>query len=69
MNQRALVSVEVQKGDHTFSFHMPLGAKWSDAYDASREIFEGLAAHIKQLEEQEKEKQALDPVEVVAEVV
>lgn len=68
MNQRALVTIEVQRGEHTFSFYMPLGAQWSDAFSAAQEIFSGLEAHIKKLEEKAKEE-VKEPVEVVAEVL
>ncbi len=36
------VSLEVKKGDFNFVFHMPVGASWGSAIDASFEILQRL---------------------------
>lgn len=67
MDQKAIIVASVVKDGHEFSFHMPLGAKWSAAYDAVVTIAQQLEEHIKQLQEEEKKK-AANP-DVAAEVV
>lgn len=58
MDQKAHVIVFVVKDGHEFQFHMPLGARWSSAYDAVVAVAQQMEAHIKQLQEEEKKKAA-----------
>lgn len=51
MDQRAIVSIDIQKDGHVFSFHMPLGAQWGHAYEAAVELVQGIEKHIKELEQ------------------
>ena len=45
MDTKQYVHIEVTKGDHTFSFKMPLGCTWGQAVDASFEV----ATHVSKL--------------------
>jgi hypothetical protein len=56
MDQRAIVSIDIQKDGSVFSFHMPLGAKWSAAYDAALDLVKGMEQHFKEMEAAEKAK-------------
>lgn len=42
MEPKQYVSLEVKKGDFTFSFHMPNGASWGNAIDAAFEILQSV---------------------------
>lgn len=45
METKQYVHLEVTKGDHTFTFKMPLGSTWGQAVDAAFEI----ATHVSRL--------------------
>lgn len=55
MELKQNISIEVQKGDYTFVFHMPVGASWGNAIDASFDILQRLNELAKQ------SAQALNP--------
>ena len=42
METKQHVTLEVQKGVYTFVFHMPVGASWGNAIDASFDILQRL---------------------------
>jgi len=42
METKQHVTLEVQKGDYIFVFHMPVGASWGNAIDASFDILQRL---------------------------
>ncbi len=45
METKQYVHLEVTKGDHTFTFTMPLGSTWGQAVDAAFEV----ATHVSKL--------------------
>ena len=55
MELKQNITLEVQKGDYNFVFHMPVGASWGNAIDASFEILQKLNELAKQ------SAQALNP--------
>lgn len=55
MELKQNVTMEVKKGDYTFVFHMPVGASWGNAMDASFDILQKLNELAKQ------SAQALNP--------
>ena len=38
MDIKQNISLSVTKGEHIFSFHMPIGTTWGNAVDAAHEI-------------------------------
>jgi hypothetical protein len=48
MDIKSLVVLEVKKGEFTFTFNMPVGAKLGDAYEASWECLEKITELIKE---------------------
>jgi hypothetical protein len=42
METKQHITLEVQKGDYAFVFHMPVGSSWGNAIDASFEILQRL---------------------------
>ncbi len=42
METKTQVIIEVKKGDNTFSYHMPAGSPFGQAYDAAFEILQKL---------------------------
>lgn len=38
MDIRAMVSIEIKKNDRSFTFNMPVGAPYGEAYDAAFEV-------------------------------
>ena len=38
MEAKQVVTLTIQKGDHSFSFHMPMGSSWGMAIDAAFDI-------------------------------
>jgi len=43
MDLRSMVSVEVTKNDHKFTFLMPIGAPFGETYDAAFEVLSKIA--------------------------
>ena len=50
MVTRQNISVTINKGEHEFTFHMPVGTSWGNAVDAAWEI----ANHVGDLARQSK---------------
>jgi len=48
------ISVSITKGEHTFTFHMPVGSTWANAVDAASEVFQHVGALARQSMEQYK---------------
>ena len=38
MDIKQHISLNVTKGDHSFTFHMPVGTTWGNAVDAANEV-------------------------------
>lgn len=63
MQTKQYITLEVTKGDFTFSFQMPNGASWGNAIDASFDILQKLN------EMSQKSIQSLKPADVEPEVM
>lgn len=48
MNAKTMVVLQVQKNDNIFSFHMPAGVNYGEAYDAAFAVLEDILALSKQ---------------------
>lgn len=59
METKQYITLEVTKGEFTFSFQMPHGASWGNAIDASFDVLQKLN------ELSQQSMQALKPVEPV----
>ena len=61
MDAKQCIVLEIKKGDHTFSFSMPVGSTFGTAIDAAFDILN----HVRDLSTQaiEQAKQAQAPVE------
>lgn len=40
METKQCICIEVKKGDHTFSFYMPMGTTWGNSLDAAFEVLQ-----------------------------
>jgi len=58
MDTKQYVCLEVVKGDHKFTFSMPLGCTWGNAIDASFEVL----THVNQLAQNIIEQSKPEPV-------
>jgi len=56
MTQKAITALEVKKGDFTFTFLMPGGSTYGQAFDAAFEVF----AHVNRLKNEAVEKVKAD---------
>jgi len=63
METKQYITLEVTKGDFTFSFQMPNGASWGNAIDASFDILQKLN------ELSQQSIQALKPAAVEPEII
>lgn len=55
MNQRALVEMEIVKGERKYSFLIPLGAPYGEVYDACHEIMMKITDLAKEAAEKAKQ--------------
>ena len=51
MTQKGAVILESKQGEFVFQYFMPIGASYNAALTAASDIFIGLQAHIKEMEE------------------
>ena len=58
MDIRSHVVIEIKKEDHTFSFHMPLGAPFGKAYDAAYEVLQHIVDLSKKAADQAKQAES-----------
>lgn len=65
MEIKQYISLEVKKGDHTFSFTLPAGSTWGSALDASFEMLQQINKFITEAAEKAKPVQEAQDVEVV----
>ena len=63
MDIKQNISLSVVKGDHTFTFHMPVGTTWGNAVDAAHEILAHVGQMATQSIAQTKPQQAEQVVE------
>lgn len=56
MDQRLMVALEVHKNDKIFTYNMPFGATYQDAYDATVEFGQFIVEMSKKTEAAQKEK-------------
>ena len=65
MMAKSIISLEVEKNSKTFSFHMPVGVNYGDAYDAAFQVLEDILALMQQAKDAAKPKTAdsSEPVE------
>ena len=61
MELKQNISLEIEKGGFNFVFHMPVGASWGNAIDASFEMLQKLN------ELSQQSAQALKPVDSIVE--
>lgn len=57
---KSSLSIEITKGDRVFSFVMPIGAPYGEAYDAAFEVLQQIVELSKQAADQAKQQQAAD---------
>lgn len=57
MDQKAMVNLEVKKGERTFVFSMPIGAPFGEAYDAAFTVLNEIMEMSKKAVEQAKPKE------------
>jgi len=69
MDQRAVINLEVTKGEHKFVFSMPVGSPFGEAYDAAFSILNEIMGMSKKAVEQAKpaEIEKTNPVEMTVE--
>lgn len=59
MNTHTIISIEVEKSGNTFAFHMPIGVKYGEAYDAAVEVLEAILKLSKQVVDGAKRSDAM----------
>jgi hypothetical protein len=69
MDAKQCIILEIKKGDHTFSFSMPVGATFGTAIDAAFDILSHVRDLSTQAIEQAKQAQAPADSSLVAEPV
>ena len=58
MDQRAMINLEVTKGERTFTFSMPVGSPYGEAYDAAFEVLSEILKMSKKAVEATDQKKA-----------
>lgn len=61
MNIKSAVVIEVEKGEHTFMFSMPLGCPLGTAYDAAFQVLRDIVELSKNAVEQVKQPDPIEP--------
>jgi len=61
METKQYITLEVAKGEFTFSFQMPQGASWGNAIDASFEVLQKLNELSQQSVQALKPEAAIEP--------
>jgi hypothetical protein len=61
METKTHIILEVKKGDNTFSYHMPAGSPFGQAYDACFEILQKLIEYSHKATETLKQPEAEEP--------
>lgn len=52
MEMKSLVSIDIQKNDKLFSFHMPSGCAIGEAYDAAFQVLKVILANAQKTADQ-----------------
>ncbi len=60
MNARTLISLDVEKNGNKYSFHMPMGIPYGEAYDAAFMVLEDILSLSKQAVENAKREEKKD---------
>ncbi len=61
MNVQASVNIIIEKGERKYSFSMPVGAPFGEAYDAAFEALVKVSDMAKEAAENARPKEAIDP--------
>ena len=60
MDVKTFVTIEIKKNDRVFSFNMPAGSPFGEAYDACYETLGHIIEFSKKAQEQAKQSDPLD---------
>lgn len=60
MNVKTIITIEITKNDRVFSFNMPVGAPFGEAYDACYETLQHIVEFSKKAAEQAKQAEVID---------
>jgi hypothetical protein len=63
METKQFIVVSTQKGDYTFTFHIPVGTTWGNAVDAANEMLAAVCDMAKQSIDQSKPASDDTPLE------
>ena len=69
MNIKTSVTIEIQKGESTFAFVMPVGAPFGQAYDAAYEVLQQIVEFSKKAADQAAQQSDTSASDVDANVI